>query len=145
MKNKYENRYENGICEQLSLELGGISQFVSIRGESLENPVLLVLHGGISLGMFIFIGTPLLENGEPGAYLTHEYGHTLQSLLLGPLYLFVVGIPSALWAKNYTRKMMDAGVSYFSVFPENWANRLGEKVTGIKVPVNIPRSLMENN
>lgn len=29
--------------------------------------------------------------------LVHEYGHTIQSLLLGPAYLIVIGIPSTLW------------------------------------------------
>lgn len=29
--------------------------------------------------------------------LVHEYGHTIQSMILGPLYLIVIGIPSTLW------------------------------------------------
>ena len=29
--------------------------------------------------------------------LVHEYGHTIQSLIFGPLYLIVMGIPSTLW------------------------------------------------
>lgn len=36
----------NGIQEQLKLHIGGIDQWVSIRGRDLRNPVLLVLHGG---------------------------------------------------------------------------------------------------
>ena len=32
--------------------------------------------------------------------LVHEYGHTIQSLILGPLYLIVIGIPSLLWEKE---------------------------------------------
>lgn len=28
--------------------------------------------------------------------LVHEYGHTIQSLMLGPLYLAIIGIPSTL-------------------------------------------------
>lgn len=94
--------------------------------------------GGISLGMFIFVGNPLLENGEQYAYLTHEYGHSIQSLIYGPLYLLIVGIPSSKWAAEYTEEKLKAGISYFSVFPENQANRLGEKVTGIKVPEQLP-------
>lgn len=34
------------IDESLFVELGGIEQWVSIRGEDRKNPVLLVLHGG---------------------------------------------------------------------------------------------------
>ncbi len=36
----------NGIQEQLKLPIGGIDQWVSIRGRDRRNPILLVLHGG---------------------------------------------------------------------------------------------------
>ena len=97
--------------------------------------------GGLSLGMFIFIGNPLLENGEKYAYLTHEYGHSIQSLIYGPLYLLIVGVPSSKWGDAYTAEKLEQGVSYFSVFPENQANVLGEKITGIKVPEHVPMEL----
>ena len=97
--------------------------------------------GGLSLGMFIFIGNPLLENGEKYAYLTHEYGHSIQSLIYGPLYLLIVGVPSSKWGAAYTAEKLEQGVSYFSVFPENQANVLGEKITGIKVPEHVPMEL----
>lgn len=29
--------------------------------------------------------------------LVHEYGYTIQSLIFGPLYLIIIGIPSTLW------------------------------------------------
>ena len=51
-------------------------------------------HGGLSLGLFIF--TP--PDGQSNAQLirVHEYGHCIQSLLLGPLMIFV-GIISVAW------------------------------------------------
>jgi pimeloyl-ACP methyl ester carboxylesterase len=36
----------NGIVEQRFVKLGGIDQWVQLRGEDRDNPVLLVLHGG---------------------------------------------------------------------------------------------------
>src|SRR5215217_406571 len=36
----------NGIEEQRFVEVGGIDQWIQIRGEDRANPVLLVLHGG---------------------------------------------------------------------------------------------------
>ena len=71
--------------------------------------------------------------------LVHEYGHTLQSLILGPLYLIVIGIPSTLWGflPNLHKKRKDEQISYFSFFTEGWANRLGEKVTGEKSMGNL--------
>lgn len=86
--------------------------------------------GGVSLGMFIFV------NGKKDAEWikttnVHEYGHTLQSLLLGPFYLFVIGIPSSIWCNNkkYITLRKEKGISYFDFYPEKWANRWGELVT----------------
>jgi hypothetical protein len=36
----------SGIVEQRFVRIGGIEQWIQIRGEDRENPVLLVLHGG---------------------------------------------------------------------------------------------------
>ena len=85
--------------------------------------------GGISLGLFVFVS----GKARPGVTV-HEYGHCVQSLLLGPLYLIAVGIPSYLWANlPALRKMRrETGRSYYSVYPENWANVLGEWATGDK-------------
>lgn len=75
--------------------------------------------GGISLGRTIIVKRPYLE--EPDTW-NHEYGHTRQSLYLGPFYLFVVGIPSLLWAWYWKPSR---GVSYYSFYTEKWADKLG--------------------
>lgn len=75
--------------------------------------------GGISLGRTIVVKRPYLANTDTW---NHEYGHTRQSLYLGPLYLFVVGIPSLLWAWYWTPAR---GVSYYSFYTEKWADKLG--------------------
>ena len=93
----------------------------------------------VSLGMFIFVTTNPMkdkrtENRIPddelsNRLLVHEYGHTIQSLILGPLYLIVMGIPSTLWGfLPSCQKRREKGVSYFSFFTEKFANYLGEKV-----------------
>lgn len=68
--------------------------------------------------------------------LVHEYGHTIQSMILGPLYLFVIGIPSCIWAFTpYFQKLRSKGkYSYYDFYPEKWANYLGSKVTGQSAP-----------
>ena len=80
---------------------------------------------GLSLGLFIF--TPKREDLSL-ILRTHEYGHTIQSLLLGPFYLILVGIPSDVWANfpacvQWRRRN---GISYSWFFAERWADRLGE-------------------
>ena len=36
----------NGIVDERFIRIGGIDQWIQIRGEDRHNPVLLVLHGG---------------------------------------------------------------------------------------------------
>lgn len=97
------------------------------------------LLSSLSLGPFLFITNrpPRDRSGRipqsevARRLLVHEYGHTIQSLLLGPLYLPAVGLPSALW--NHLpcfRRKWRGGVSYFSFFTERSANALGERFTG---------------
>lgn len=84
--------------------------------------------GGLSLGLFIF--TP--RDSVPNAQLirVHEYGHSVQNLVLGPLMLFV-GIISVIWGNHpyFGRLRREAGVPYTACFVEAWASRWGEAVT----------------
>jgi pimeloyl-ACP methyl ester carboxylesterase len=52
----------NGIVEDCYVRIGGIEQWVGIRGEDRLNPVLLVIHGGPGSSYSIF--TPLLRSWE---------------------------------------------------------------------------------
>ena len=94
----------------------------------------------VSLGCFVFVTKePYFADKLPNIpinelssrLLVHEYGHTIQSLILGPLYLIVMGIPSTLWGflPSRARKRKMQKISYFSFFTERWANHLGELVT----------------
>lgn len=82
---------------------------------------------GVSLGEFILIDSrysPALMNSR---IVRHEYGHTIQSRMLGPLYLLAVGIPSALRGvliSRYGRAW--GGPGYEDGYPESWANKLGK-------------------
>ncbi len=90
---------------------------------------------GVSLGWFVF-WTP---DGNRYPHLVndcrmHEYGHARQSMMLGPLYLIVVGISSlsrVFYRRWYYRKNGRSWENYFNGFPENWADKLGG-VTGAK-------------
>jgi hypothetical protein len=76
---------------------------------------------GISLGFFILMGE---SHGE--SVLKHEYGHCIQSMILGPLYLPVVGIPSFLRSLFWqVTKKPDR--TYYLGFPEKWADGMGRK------------------
>ncbi len=77
--------------------------------------------GGISLSYLIFLNP---QAGQDQRYIKHEYGHTIQSLILGWLYLPVIGIVSAIRAAFWNRFKLEAA-GYYKKFPENWADRLG--------------------
>lgn len=98
-------------------------------------------RSSVALGMFVFVtAEPYFADKLKTAYtceelaarlLVHEYGHTIQSLILGPLYLPVMGIPSTLWGfLPCCAAARRQGRSYFDFFTESWANTLGERVTG---------------
>lgn len=91
--------------------------------------------GGISLGMFLIINGSKSPEWKKET-LVHEYGHAIQSLILGPLYLFVIGIPSYIWcnSKKYIELRKNKDISYFDFYPERWANTLGAKYTGLRAP-----------
>lgn len=75
--------------------------------------------GGISLGRTVIVKAPY--SAIPDTW-KHEYGHTRQSLYLGPLYLLIVGFPSLLWAWYWNPSR---GGSYYSFYTEKWADKLG--------------------
>lgn len=99
---------------------------------------------GFSMGLFIFVPPePRFYNSEKYKYsadelkerlMIHEYGHSIQSLILGPLYFPVVGLPSSVWSfsPKYQKLRNDRNVSYFDFYAEKWANHLGERVSGKK-------------
>lgn len=85
---------------------------------------------GVSLGWFVFwtLGRESGSFALPAYNREHEFGHSIQSRLLGPLYLPVVGVPSALralYARRYRKKRKSAWTRYYLGFPENWADTLG--------------------
>ena len=62
--------------------------------------------------------------------VAHEYGHSRQSLILGWLYLPLVGLPSIcinIWDRLFHKKWTSDQREkwYYSRYPENWADKLG--------------------
>lgn len=92
--------------------------------------------GSLGVGMFLFIGKTRNEDFRK-RILVHEFGHSVQSMILGPLFLIIMGIPSFLWCNlpPCEKLRKEKGVSYYSFYPEKNANWLGELVT--KEPCNL--------
>ena len=95
-------------------------------------------YRSMSLGPFLFVEGDLEGFKNPEApdheklqrILVHEYGHTVQSLMLGPLYLPLVGLPSVVWANapRLKARRHRLASSYYAFWPERNANWFGEHV-----------------
>ena len=80
----------------------------------------------MSLSTHIFVPFEELTMSEyQTEYIKHEYGHTMQSRKLGPLYLLVIGLPSIIWAGCFEGYRKKHGVDYDDFYTEAWANKLG--------------------
>jgi len=77
--------------------------------------------GGISLGRFIILNS-MYTNDEMTR--KHEYGHSIQSMYLGWLYLVIVGLPSIIRVVIW-RLLKLENSDYYRGYPEKWANKLG--------------------
>jgi hypothetical protein len=73
---------------------------------------------GVSLGNYIL--TWSLSHQA----VMHEYGHSRQSKLLGPLYLLFIGLPS-LTMNILSRLAVISPLLYYQRWPESWADELG--------------------
>ena len=85
------------------------------------------VRGSLGVGMFLFVNDD--HYSRDPQILIHEFGHAVQSVFLGPLFLPIMGIPSFLWCnlpccQKFRKKK---GVSYYRFYPESTANYLGER------------------
>lgn len=82
-----------------------------------------IMRGAITLGNYIFVGL----NSEYKKTVKHELGHTIQSKILGPLYLIVIGIPSITYCGLRRLFSLLRKKNYYDFYTEKWANNLSEK------------------
>ena len=78
------------------------------------------MRGGISLGRYVIVRSWMKD--YTGNTERHELGHAKQSRMLGWFYLFVIGIPSLLWAAWWNE---GRNRDYYSFYTERWADHLG--------------------
>lgn len=76
-----------------------------------------------SLGEYIFCNRRKSFNATD---YKHEVGHSRQSLMLGPLYLIVIGIPSCIGNLMFRNKWIRKRYDYYSLPWEAWADKLGD-------------------
>ena len=124
----------------LAQNLVGLIAFLALskkyRHEKFENAFVTFVDtekpfGGISLGIFIFVNGKRKDEWLHDTCV-HEYGHTIQSLVLGPVWPFVIALPSVIWCNfpPLTRYRKEKDVSYYALYCEGWANVWGSRASG---------------
>jgi hypothetical protein len=105
-----------------------INSFGLVDGVGIIDGALLVrtnFGGGMTLGNVITSSSPTLDK--------HEWGHTMQSKIFGPLYIPVFGIPSfvratgieGLKALGYLKSFKDS--DYYRFYAESFADYLSNR------------------
>lgn len=87
--------------------------------------------GGLSMGLFIFIKAQPKSKTWLYNCRIHEYGHTWQCLLLGPLYYIVIALPSVIWCNCFAGYRKKNNVPYCAVYCEKWADLWGQRFSGL--------------
>ena len=86
---------------------------------------------GVSLGSFVFwLNTDDAVIKINPDNKVHEFGHAVQSLYFGPLYLLVIGLPSisrVLYGMLYYALTKEKWQGYYAGYPERWADELGRR------------------
>ena len=82
------------------------------------------MSGGISLGNVVILNLFYYKDDDLKIE-KHETGHAIQSLILGPLYIFVIGIPSLVWTILYGWLIKETPNGYYKFYTERWADKLG--------------------
>lgn len=103
------------------------------RKHTLDNGVNIYyshrMTGGISLGNYCIVNTghyrkDINESLKRDTIKHEAIGHTKQSRMLGPLYLFIIGIPSITWAGLYGAIIKPTKNGYYKFYTEKWADSL---------------------
>lgn len=111
--------------------------FYKIKGAESElyhNAVITYIDkknfGGVSLGIFIFINKNRTGDVRHDMKI-HEYDHTVQTMILGPLWLFIIAIPSTIWCNTpyFIKLRKEKNISYYRLYCEGWSNLCGLRAT----------------
>jgi hypothetical protein len=103
------------------------------RSHKLDNGVTVYysnkMSGGISLGNYSIVMMchyrKDMEESLKRDTVRHEaIGHALQSKILGPLYLLVIGLPSITWAGLYGTIIKPTPNGYYKFYTEKWADKI---------------------
>lgn len=83
------------------------------------------MSGDISLGNYVILSNSYKDKNRYQKVWNHEWGHTRDSKIFGPLYLIAIGLPSLIWAWMYGTIVKPTTNGYYKFYTEKRADRLG--------------------
>ena len=92
--------------------------------------------GGVSLGAFALCGSynqidgPCYDHAWYEQTRKHEFGHSLQNIIFGPLFPFVISIPSVIryWLVRFDKLKSEYESVWFESTATKWGTKWVEKV-----------------
>ena len=106
-----------------------VIKLFSAKAFDTYNGVTLYAWGrsdGLSLGNYIFLPfNEITDHPWCQNFIKHEYGHSVQSKKLGWLYIFIILIPSLIWAGCFDSFRKKNNISYYWFYTEANADKLG--------------------
>ena len=122
-----------GSLQNIAGLVGFLALSKKYRHDRFENAFVTYVDtdkpfGGVSLGIFIFVNGKKSDEWLHDTRI-HEYGHTIQSLVLGPVWPLVIALPSMIWCNfpPLCRYRKENDVSYYALYCEGWANVWGSR------------------
>lgn len=100
--------------------------------------------GGLELGAVAICGNYSETNKEGFDHIrSHEFGHSIQQLIFGPLFVFIIGIPSAVryWYFELTpnKPHQDYDYVWFEYTASKWGTSWINKIENKNIPYNYVR------
>ncbi len=124
-------QFTYGILQNLiGLGMLAVYKAKGAKSEWFHNALITYIDrknfGGVSLGMFIFVNAKR-KGDDLHDLKIHEYGHTVQTMILGPLWLLVIAVPSFIWCgvPAFVKMRKEKNISYYWLYCEGWSNLCG--------------------
>ena len=124
-------QFTYGLAQNLiGLGMLAIYKAKGAKSEWFHNALITYIDknnfGGVSLGMFIFVNSKR-KGDDLHDLKIHEYGHTVQTMILGPMWLLVIAVPSFIWCgvPAFVRMRKEKNISYYWLYCEGWSNICG--------------------
>jgi len=124
---RYTWEYPQAVIGNLLLMYLWCNNSVISTEEIINKGVILItssyINTPMAFGMFVFIPS----HKFPNRLLDRVIGNSWLSMIFGPLYLPIIGIPKSIWYILKIKLGLFKNKSYNSFYTERWSINLGKR------------------